>query len=527
MGTARSLFAIARTDLLQRVRSYSFLIVVVLTALSAWRLVPEAGSTRAPMHFGPARALNTAAGIGASVTCMCILWLGLIGFYLVSSAVRRDETTGVGQIIATTQIGKATYLLGKALSNLAVLLTILGTVCITLLAVLAFKGEGGTFDVAALWLPMLALGPPPLALVSALAVVSEVLLPRWRGAVNVAYFFLWTFLLIASMELSKGISLATPAGQIGDLFAMREVTGTMESDLLAAHPEHWRGQVAINFPFSDEIGTTFEFRGFHDVWPRWAYRWTWVAVAALLVAAVAVPFRRFDPVIETREVARAPSPGAGAATARRRLSIPTIATVSPRLTLLQSELRLLLLGRSRWWWLVTGALFVASAAAPLAVSHRYILPGLWFWQILALSQLGSREVGARTTEIVFTAPRPLARQLLAALGAGVLLLLALGLPVLVRELLAGSPTGALGVVAGAAFLPAMALALGTWTNGGKVFELLFTIIWYGAMNDAPPLDFAGALASTQGAQTALAYLALAGILALAAVAGRMKQLRGL
>jgi hypothetical protein len=151
MGTARSLFAIARADLLQRVRSHSFLVVVVLTVLSAWRLVPPAGSARAPMHFGPARALNTAAGIGASVACMCIIWVGLIGFYLVSSAVKRDEVTGVGQIIATTQIGKATYLLGKALSNFVVLLSILGTVCITSLAVLAVKGEGGAFDVAGLW----------------------------------------------------------------------------------------------------------------------------------------------------------------------------------------------------------------------------------------------------------------------------------------------------------------------------------------------------------------------------------------
>ncbi len=527
MGTARTTLAIARAALLERLRSHSFLVMMALTALSAWHLVPPAGSTRAPMHFGDARVLNTAAGIGATVACMSILWLVLIGFYLVNSSIRRDEDTGVGQIIATTQVGKVTYLLGKTLANFAVLLSILGAVCVTLAVVLAVKGEGGSFDLAALWLPMLALVPPPLAIVAALAVASEVLLPRWRGVVNIGFFFLWTFLLIASMELTKRIPIHTPIGQVGDVFAIREVVDAMENDLIAVKPDHRRGQIAINFPFSENVVRTFVFHGFDRPFPLWAYRWIWVGFSALLVAAVAAPFRRFDPSGRGAPAGTDSSPAVGATAGRRRLhlSIPRLATGSAFLTLLQSELRLLLLGHSRWWWLVTGGLFVACIAAPLDVAHRYILPGLWLWQVLLLSKLGSREVEARTTEIVFAAPRPLLRQLPVSLAAGVALLLCLGLPVLLRELAVGHPAGAFGVVAGAIFLPALALALGTWTNGGKAFELLLTILWYGSMNDAPPLDFAGALAPTAGTATALVYLGLGGAFAILAVPGRIKQFR--
>jgi hypothetical protein len=526
MRAASTVLAIARADLKQRVRTHAFLVTLAVTVLSAWQLVPAAGSMRAPMHFGPVRALNTPAGIGASVACMCILWLCLIGFYLTSSTIKRDEDTGVGQIIATTRVGKVTYLLGKALSNFAVLLAVLGTVCLTLVAVLAVKGEGASFDLVALWLPMLALVPPPLALIAALALLSEVLLPRWRGLVNVGFFFLWALLIVGAMELFKGVPLHTPAGQAGDLFAMREVLDSMEDDLVAAEPGHRRGELQINFPLSEQVERTFVFRGFRDVFPLWLYRWAWVGVAALLVAAAAVPFRRFDPssrrVREVREVA---SGAEGSRPKNRwRPEIPAISTRSPLLTLVQSELRLLLLGHSRWWWLVTAGLCVASVAAPLDVAHRYILPGLWFWQVLLLSKLGSREVQSRTTEIVFVAPRPLARQLPASLAAGVALLLGLGLPVLLREVLAGRPAGALGVVAGAVFLPALALVLGTWTNGGKAFELLLTVLWYGAMNDAPPLDFTGALAPAAGSATALAYLALGCVFAVLAVPGRLKQL---
>ena len=527
MGTAHTMLAIARAAVLERVRSQSFLVTMAITVLSAWHLVPAAGSTRAPMHFGDARALNTAAGIGATVACMCVLWLVLIGFYLVSSAVRRDEDTGVGQIIATTQVGKATYLLGKTLANFAVLLAILGAVCATLAAVLAVKGEGGSFDLAALWLPMLVLVPPPLAVVAALAVASEVLLPRWRGLVNVGYFFLWTFMLVASMELTKRTPIHTAIGQVADVFAIREVVNDMEDDLITVKPDHRRGQMAINFPFSENVGRTFVFHGFDRPFPLWAYRWTWVGISALLVGAAAGPFQRFDPSRRGSPAGADSSRAVGSSPGRHRLrlSIPNLSTNSPFLTLLQSELRLLLLGHSGWWWLVTGGLFVACVAAPLDAAHRYVLPGLWLWQVLLLSKLGSREVEARTTEIVFAAPRPLLRQLPASLAAGVALLLGLGLPVLVRELAAGRPAGALGVVAGALFLPALALALGTWTNGGKAFELLLTILWYGSMNDAPPLDFTGALAPTAGPGMAFAYLALGGAFAFLAVPGRVKQLR--
>jgi hypothetical protein len=530
MESLRTILAIARADLLQRVRSYAFLVIMAVTVLSAWQLVPPAGSTRAPMHFGPVRPLNTAAGIGATVACMCILWIALIGFYLVSSAIKRDADTGVGQIIATTKVGKATYLLGKWLANFAVLLAIPGAVCVTLVVVLLVKGEGGHFDLLQLWLPMLVLVPPPLALVAALAVVGEVLLPRWRGAVNILYFFLWTFLMIASMELAKGIPLRTPAGQISDLFAMRTVTSAMEDDLLALRPDHRRGQVAINFPFSDKIDGTFAFHGFDHPFPLFWSRWIWLALAALLVSAVAVPFRRFDPVDRNTRVgerARTATPGAARARTAWRLAIPAFPTRSAFLTLLQSELRLMLLGRSAWWWLVTAGLLVASATAPLAAAHRYILPGLWFWHVLVLSRLGSKETAARTTEIVFSAPRPLVRQLPAALAAGWVLTLALGLPVLLRELLVANVSGCVGVVAGALFLPAAAFALGTWTNGSKLFEVAFTVLWYGAMNDAPPLDFSGASAGAQGPGIVVSYLLLALACVALAVPGRLKQLRGL
>ena len=40
MGAAGTIFAIARAAVLQRVRSHSFLVTMVITVLSTWQLVP-------------------------------------------------------------------------------------------------------------------------------------------------------------------------------------------------------------------------------------------------------------------------------------------------------------------------------------------------------------------------------------------------------------------------------------------------------------------------------------------------------
>ena len=156
-------------------------------------------------------------------------------------------------------------------------------------------------------------------------------------------------------------------------------------------------------------------------------------------------------------------------------------------------------GRSRRWWLVSAGLLLASALAPLPAAHRFLLPVLWLWQLPVLAPLGAREIVARTSEIVFATPRPLTRQLPAAFAAGAALLIALGLPVAVRELAAARPLAALGVVGGALFLTGLALACGTWTNSTRLFEMLLPLLVYGAHKGMPPLDFTGANASPASA----------------------------
>jgi len=68
-------------------------------------------------------------------------FIGLFGFYLVKGSIARDRETGVGQILATTPLTRPLYLIGKALSNFAVLMSMVLVLIVAALVIQLLRGE--------------------------------------------------------------------------------------------------------------------------------------------------------------------------------------------------------------------------------------------------------------------------------------------------------------------------------------------------------------------------------------------------
>jgi hypothetical protein len=153
-----------------------------------------------------------------------------------------------------------------------------------------------------------------------------------------------------------------------------------------------------------------------------------------------------------------------------------------------------------------------------------LLPLLGFLQVLNLSTLGSREITHRCHEYIFSAASPLRRQLPATLTAAVTFLLALALPVTTRVLLSGNIYGAYAILAGALFVASYALASGVLTSGSKLFEVMFTIIVYGILNEVPFCDFIGAINGSQEIGMAHYLLIISFVLVVAGFLGRKRQI---
>jgi hypothetical protein len=140
--------------------------------------------------------------------------------------------------------------------------------------------------------------------------------------------------------------------------------------------------------------------------------------------------------------------------------------------------------------------------------------------------MGARETRFGTRALVFSSARILPRQILACWLAGFVLAVVFGAGAGLRILAAGGAPALLPWIAGAAFLPSLALALGVWSGTSKPFEGVLTAMWYiGPMNRVSGIDYTGSSNGPAKTHDAVMYLAAAVVLVVAAAAIRSRQIR--
>ena len=207
MNTIAGVFAIARADFFERTRRYQYLVTIAVTLYLGILFVPPKNANYIAFTVDGYRGIYNSAWVGAMLAVLATMALSLFGFYLIKSAVEVDRQTRVGEIVASTSVGKFEYALGKWLSNAAVLSSVAGVLVLDGILMQLVRGEDRAIHLLALIAPFVVVVLPVIALVSALAILFE-MIPFLRGGFgNVVYFFGWLFALAA---LDPGKSHAPP-----------------------------------------------------------------------------------------------------------------------------------------------------------------------------------------------------------------------------------------------------------------------------------------------------------------------------
>lgn len=546
MNLTHVIYALARADFLERVRRYSFF----LTMLFALFLGYAAATGRISIRMGEYRGVYTSAWIGSLVALVTTAFVSLIGFYIVKGSVDRDRQTGVGQILAATPLSKPVYALGKFFSNLGVLTSVVTVLAVCALVMQIFASEEAHFDSVALLAPFVLVALPAMALTAALAVLFETL-PLLNGGVgNVLWFFVWSMGGLGLAEISGNPRL-DPMGFMTVAKSMVAAAGKVIPG--------YKGGFALNI--APGHPTVIESLRWHGV--AWTpeiigLRVAWFAAALVIALLAAFFFDRFDPAkarrfsLRRRNIAMQnglanSSAAVGIATAddafigdsSNILAVVGLQSPSLRLTALTgaahrkgfgrlfvAELRLALQGRRWWWYAVVLGLLVAQFVAPLEAARGPLLGGAWLWCVLIWSAMGSRESRFATRGLLFSCSGILHRQLPACFLAGVAIAVLSGAGIALRLLYTGETAGLLGLLAGAFFLPSLALALGVVSGTGKAFEAILTALWYiGPMNHMPGVDFTGAANGAATLRYAAIYAVLSAAFLAVAFVTRSRQLR--
>ena len=519
-----SICHIAKADFLQRIRSNWFLIGLGACIFIIYSFVPPLTAGYKIVSLGNYRGFYNSAWIG-SMVAMCVPFFTLIGFYVVNNSVKRDIDTGVGQIIATTRVTRFQYLAGKMISNFAVLFLVWFVIVLMTVVMFFVRGETARFEPWKLLAPLVILTLPSMFMVAAFALFFDSLTRFSRGFLNIAWFFTWIFIV--------SVSLGSP---LMDLFGVNTCLVGMKQALSAAHPD-WNGDSGTGILITGPVGNAgvFTWEGMKWTSSIILQRILWMALSFGLVVLASRFFNRFDPAgikprksrgFVFRKKAETPFPEEAALPGIRYRNLPLPSSRFSFVGLFRAELTLMLRGNSMVWLVLTSGMFLASVFTPAGFSFGVALPLLWFFQILLLSELGSREVRWRCNEYIFAMVSPLKRQLTATFTAACLLLLFLALPVLIRILIDGNLYGMYALLSGALFIAAFAIASGILTGGGKLFQVIFTMMVYGILNRVPWFDFTGAIPGSREAGMANYFFLAAVFLVTLAYAGRKRAAHG-
>ena len=521
MRHARVLYHLVRADFLERARRYSFLLTLGFAVYLAYC----AGTGRIVLRLDDYRGVLNSAWLGSMMTLVGTAFLSIVGFYIVKNAILRDEQTRVGQILASTPMGRSFYTVAKALSNFVVLASMMAVLAGAALLLQITRAEDPHIQFGTLLAPFVWVGLPAMAFTAALPVLFETL-PLLRGGVgNVIYFFVWGIVFGVSID-----------HQMDDVTGFSVLARNMQAVLKGIDPTYKNGislTLSTNGPPTNKV---FLWTGVHWTPQVILHRLLWMAAALGVALLAALFFHRFDPAREIwnwKRKRQAPKNGTveGLPVALAPATLPVSAghlTPIARSAgdqrfahLVGSELRLMLKGQRWWWYLGAAGLLVAELASPTAEARAGVLLAAWLWPVLLWSPMGSRESRHATQSLIFSAPRALYRQLPALWTAGVLVALLTGGGVGIRLLLSSDWPGLAAWATAALFIPSLALTLGIWSGSSKFFEALYTVWWYmGPLHHTPGLDFMGV--TPQSPSTAWYLLAAAGLLAASYLGRRVR-----
>ena len=224
-ATAGRIGSIVATDLRVRVRRTSTLVILLALCALPYRLVPPVLSGRTPMIVDGHRAFLSSSVIALSTACLGSIFLSVLGFYLVSSTIRRDVVSRVGSIIAATPVTNAEYLAGKLLGNFLFLGLIAGFYMLNVMGLHLLRGEGPLEPWVYVATYLVVMGPA-VVVVSAVAILFECARPLSGRVGDVLYFLVWTGMVSLTVLWDRfaGPRWFDFTDVLGMIFMMRQVS---------------------------------------------------------------------------------------------------------------------------------------------------------------------------------------------------------------------------------------------------------------------------------------------------------------
>ena len=245
------LFAVAWGEVRQRLREPWFLLLLVALAAFATYLAPAAGSPYSTLSVGSSGVFGGSALAGTTSGMDFSVFAGFFCIFALGSGFSRNDRTRLSELLRAQPLGTFSLVLGRVLSSWA-LGTVLALGAMLLLGFTLVFREGSAFDPIAYSRNFVLLALPGMFVIASLAVLLDILVGKWRGALAAVGIFGYIFLLSWT---DSGVASGHPRAIEVDLSGVGAVqtefnhafgskiqlSGGLHSEDHPGKPVYWRG----------------------------------------------------------------------------------------------------------------------------------------------------------------------------------------------------------------------------------------------------------------------------------------------
>jgi len=478
-------------DYLQRTRSYTFLITLCFSLAFAYTLIPAPNANYNTVQIGGYIGNYNSAWIAFVSAIMTSTFLSLIGLYLVNGSIKTDIDTKVGQIIAVTSISNFKYLLAKVISNFLVLFSI--AFLIFLMSILLFfkYNESYTFDLMVFIKAYALLVLPALFFVSVIAVLIEVFIGQYSALQNVVIFMVFMLLLGTAKLNTDNYNFDIITGKI--------ITMQMENQVNDLIDNSDVKKITIGFSNYITKENKFDFKPepFSSIFV--ISRLLWILFGIGIIVGIAPFFHRFNVKERKTKKEKTLLNDTEIEFSNKEINATNLPKTVPNYSivpLIKTELLLLFRSGKKGMWILNIIGMILLLVVPKGIAHQLILPILWFLQVARISSLSTKEQTNNVHYFAYSSYKPLSRLLASKFIAGIVLMLVLASPLLLKLLFTANFTAILAVILGGMFIVLLAVTFGIVSKSKKLFEIIFFFLVYANINQVPFLDYYGGISSS-------------------------------
>lgn len=459
---------IARADFKERTRRFSFLVLCVLSVFAAFLFVPNPNAEIISIAVDAqyfSQATNWTWIPMASALCTGIV-LPIAGFFYLRNSLSLDRKTGIVDLIYTSPVGRVTYLSGKYLSNLFILLfmllvVVLASFCMT---ILKFGGmDISAFHCFSYFLSMI----PGIFLCAALSLIIEAV-PMFQSRIGV-----WAAGIIYFVVYIVHISFLFEDSQ-GSIVRLLDMTGFLWlKDSINQSVYNITGksaQVAM-FVYEDGMINNLKlpelfFAPLYFTSDRMFEKICMIVLALVLCVVASFLMQRCQNTrksnIDTEKINRK-SNGHG---------------------VFITELILTFRNCSAAWLIIMALLWISMFFADIETAQGILWIVSMAWSCILFSEYGCREKKNNLNTLLPALLHTYSYQFLIRFCVGGIVSLFVSVPIILRTAFMNEFSGVVAGIIFAFFIPALSIFLGQISGSERMFEIIFLIICYVMLNTA-------------------------------------------